>query len=87
MLYSTYQVYFEGGVPDIYEYGDNGFQRLYGAQGVSITKVVPVYYASNSGTNPPGKPTSAVETGTAVGNWTTQIPTLTSTYKYLYTCN
>lgn len=72
------------------EKGDTGATGAKGAtgdNGVSITNVVPLYYAKNNATKP-AKPTSEkTSPSTEPDDWRTQIPTLTDTYKYMFTCN
>lgn len=58
-----------------------------GEDGIGIEKAVQLRYVSSNGTNAPAKPTSEVtSTSTSVGAWTTAIPALNNTYKYMYTC-
>ena len=58
-----------------------------GDTGVGISKVTPLYYAKNNNTAP-AKPTSKITTTTInTGVWTTALPSLTNTYKYLFTCD
>ena len=62
-------------------YGDTG------NDGVGITRVTTLRYVSNS-TTAPNKPTAKVtNTSSAVGVWTTSVPALNSSYKYMYTCD
>ena len=58
-----------------------------GDTGVGISKVTPLYYAKNNNTAP-AKPSSKITTTTInTGVWTTGLPSLTNTYKYLFTCD
>jgi hypothetical protein len=73
-------------------YGDQGQQGGAGPQGpqgptgTGISTVTPLYYAGTS--TKPSKPTSVVtSTSTSGGQWTKSIPSLSSTYSYLYTCD
>ena len=58
-----------------------------GTDGISISEVVPLYYASSSSTEPPPPKAEVTRTATTAGDWTKSIPALTSTNKYLYTCD
>lgn len=56
-------------------------------RGIGISKVTPLYYAKNNNTAP-AKPSSKITTTTInTGVWTTGLPSLTNTYKYLFTCD
>ena len=86
----------------IYTYGDNhttstdpvitgvyGDQGSSGDIGISIEKVIPIWYASSSNLKP-NAPTGNQEitsTSAAGGAWRIVIPEITTTYPYLYTCN
>ena len=60
---------------------------LKGAEGVGVSKVESLRYVSNS-TTPPAKPMAEVtRNDTARGVWTKALPSLTDTYKYIYTCD
>lgn len=69
-------------------YGDQGQQGQQGPQGTTgtgVSSVTPLYYA---GSSTPSKPTSAVtSTSTSGGQWTKAIPSLSTTYPNLYTCD
>lgn len=62
MLYSTYQIYFQGGYPTLYEYGENGFAPITGADGVGVSDITAYYYLSTSNVQPEG------------GSWSTTQP-------------
>ena len=86
-LWNYEQVNYSSGNPSYTEaciigvYGDTG------GTGVGISEVTPLYYAKSTDTAP-SAPTSAVTRQTTTANqWTKAIPTLTSTYKYLFTCD
>ena len=65
----------------------NSRQGEDGQAGTGVSEVIPLYYASSSNTAP-SAPSSNVTTNTDVqGAWTRVIPTLTTTYKYLFTCD
>ena len=69
-------------------YGQDGANGTSGTDGVSVTSVIPLYYCTSSNTSTPSISSSTTIYTTDVrGYWTTKIPTMTSTYKYLYTCN
>jgi len=56
-------------------------------EGIGVISVTPLYYCSNSSTAP-AKPTSEVtSTSTSTGAWTKAIPTVSTSYSYLYTCD
>lgn len=67
--------------------GAQGPQGNPGANGISIVEVVPLYYASNSTTAPAAPTSNVTRTDTATRVWTRGIPALTSTDKYMYTCD
>lgn len=58
-----------------------------GTDGVGISEVVPLYYASASSTAPNAPSAVVTSTSTSAGVWTKAIPDISSTYQYLYTCN
>lgn len=67
--------------------GQKGDKGNKGDAGTGVSAVTTLYYASSS-TSTPTAPTSKVtSTSTSTGAWTKAIPTLTGTYKYLYTCD
>jgi hypothetical protein len=70
-----------------YSVAKNGVKGDTGDQGVSVTEVVPLYYASNSTTAPAAPTSNVTRTDTATRVWTRGIPALTSTDKYMYTCD
>jgi hypothetical protein len=70
MLYSTYQVYFQGGFPTLYEYGENGFAPITGADGVGVSDITAYYYLSTS---------DVQQTG---GEWTTTQPSWEDNHYY-----
>ena len=62
-------------------YGQNG------TSGVGITSVTSLYYAKANSTAP-AKPTAHVtSTSTAGGAWRVAVPTLSSSYPYMFTCD
>lgn len=67
--------------------GPQGNKGDTGDQGISIVEVVPLYYASNSTTAPAAPTSNVTRTDTATRVWTRGIPALTSTDKYMYTCD
>lgn len=59
-----------------------------GENGTGIVSDTPLYYASSSGTTAPPAPTMPVTSEAITGGvWTKAIPSLTSTYPYLWTCD
>lgn len=62
MLYSAYEIYFQGGYPKLYEYGENGFAPITGADGVGVSDITAYYYLSTSDVEP------------TEGEWTTTQP-------------
>lgn len=77
----------KGDKGDTGDTGAQGPQGNPGTNGISIVEVVPLYYASNSTTAPAAPTSNVTRTDTATGVWTRGIPALTSTYKYMYTCD
>jgi len=67
--------------------GPQGGTGPQGATGTSISEVIPLYYASSSSTAPSAPTSNVTRTATTAGYWTRSIPTLSSTYPYLYTCD
>lgn len=64
-------------------YGDSG-------DGLGILEVVPLYrsYIYDGTTYSPPKPTAEItNTGKVANTWTKALPLMSSTYKYLFTCN
>ena len=60
-----------------------------GEDGIGLTATTPIRYVSSS-TTAPSKPQSNVkvtENRPITGTWTTALPALTNTYKYIYTCD
>lgn len=75
-------VYGEDGEP-----GEQGEPGEPGPAGVGISEVVPLYFAKASNVAPDA-PTSNITTDTDVQNdWTRAIPTLSTSYPYLFTCD
>lgn len=67
--------------------GDKGDTGNKGDTGTGITTVTTLYYASSSASAPSAPTSKVTTTSTSTGIWTKGIPTLTGTYKYLYTCD
>lgn len=86
----TTVTYSDGATTVSYSVGKNGTDGINGTDGddgISVTSVVPIWYASASN-SAPEQPTSAVtSTSTSGGAWRVVLPTLTTSYPYLYTCN
>lgn len=58
-----------------------------GSAGKGVSEVIPLYYAKSNNTAP-SAPSSNVTTNTDVqGAWTRAIPTLSTSYPYLFTCD
>lgn len=67
--------------------GQNGTNGTNGADGKGIISITPLYYAK-ANTTAPAAPTSHVtSTSTAGGAWRVAVPTLTSSYPYMFTCD
>lgn len=65
-------------------YGDKGAQ---GDTGVGITSVTPLYYVNATSATPTAPTSPVTRTDTGAGHWTKSIPAVTSTYKYIFTCD
>lgn len=71
-------------------YTDGNISNTYtfSKQGDGVVEVTSIYYASDSSTLPSAPTEMVTSTSTSSYNtWTKGIPTLTTTYKYLYTCD
>ena len=78
---STYIISAWGNVSKLVEDGTDG------EDGVGIVEVIPLYYLSAT-TGSVAAPTENVTyTGTSPNRWTRNIPAVSSTYQYLYTCD
>lgn len=67
-------------------YGDKGETGQTGATGTSVTKAIPLYYASNSIISPNAPTSAVVSTSTSANVWTTIQPAFSKSYPYIYVC-
>ena len=67
--------------------GVDGKDGADGANGISVSSIIPLYYASNSNAAPSIDKNTSIYNDSTVGRWTTVQPDFNKNYKYIYVCS